>query len=65
MSAGTGPPARRAARRPLGRGFIDYRPIFAVARGVKHYFVEQEPPYREFTALEAARIGYQYLQGLG
>jgi sugar phosphate isomerase/epimerase len=55
-----GPPGR-----PLGRGFIDYRPIFAAARGVKHYFVEQEPPYREFTSLEAARISYQYLQSLG
>jgi sugar phosphate isomerase/epimerase len=54
---------------PLGRGFIDYRPIFAavsvVGGGVKHYFVEQEPPYRDFTSLEAARIGYQYLQSLG
>lgn len=49
---------------PLGRGFIDYRPIFAAARGVKHYFVEQEPPYREISSLEAARIGYQYLAGL-
>jgi sugar phosphate isomerase/epimerase len=60
-----GPPGR-----PLGRGFIDYRPIFAAAStlgrgGVKHYFVEQEPPYRDFTALEAARISYRYLQSLG
>lgn len=55
-----GPPGR-----PLGQGFIDYRPIFAAARGVKHYFVEQEPPYRDFTALEAAKISYQYLQSLG
>jgi len=50
---------------PLGRGFIDYRPIFTAARGVRHYFVEQEPPYRDFTALEAARIGYRYLERLG
>ena len=64
------PPAPRTAPggppgAPLGRGFIDYRPIFAAAKGVKHYFVEQEPPYRDFTSLEAARIGYRYLQGLG
>lgn len=54
-----GPPGR-----PLGQGFIDYRPIFAAARGVKHYFVEQEPPYRDFTSLQAARISYQYLEKL-
>jgi sugar phosphate isomerase/epimerase len=50
---------------PLGKGFIDYRPIFAAAKGVRHYFVEQEGPYRAFTALEAARTSFQYLQGLG
>jgi sugar phosphate isomerase/epimerase len=50
---------------PLGRGFIDYRPIFAAAKGVKHYFVEQEPPYPSFTSLEAARISFRYLEGLG
>jgi len=50
---------------PLGRGFIDYRPVFAAAKGVQHYFVEQEPPYREVSALQAARIGFEYLQNLG
>jgi sugar phosphate isomerase/epimerase len=55
---------------PLGQGFIDYRPIFAAARpekgkeSVRHYFVEQEPPYRSFTSLEAARLCFQYLQSL-
>ena len=29
----------------MGRGFPDYHPIFALATGLKHYFVEQE----EFT----------------
>jgi sugar phosphate isomerase/epimerase len=48
----------------LGRGFIDYRPIFAAAKGVKQYFVEQEPPYRDFTALDAARADYNYLHAL-
>jgi sugar phosphate isomerase/epimerase len=48
----------------LGTGFIDYRPIFAAAKGVRHYFVEQEPPYRAFTALEAAHRDYAYLHSL-
>jgi sugar phosphate isomerase/epimerase len=48
----------------LGKGFIDYRPIFAAAKGVKHYFVEQEPPYKAFTALAAARQDFAYLHGL-
>jgi sugar phosphate isomerase/epimerase len=30
----------------MGRGFPDYHPIFALATGLKHYFVEQE----EFTS---------------
>ncbi len=68
------PPAPRTAPgnpggAPLGRGFIDYRPVFAAASkgmgGVQHYFVEQEPPYHETSALQAARIGYQYLENLG
>jgi sugar phosphate isomerase/epimerase len=48
----------------LGQGFIDYRPIFAAAKGVKQYFVEQEPPYRDFTELDAARADYAYLHAL-
>lgn len=51
----------------LGRGFIDYRPIFAAAMagGMKHYFVEQEGPFRELAPLEAAKVSYAYLQALG
>jgi len=48
----------------LGKGFIDYRPIFAAAKGVKQIFVEQEPPYRGFTSLEAARQDFAYLHSL-
>jgi sugar phosphate isomerase/epimerase len=48
----------------LGKGFIDYRPVFAAAKGVRHYFVEQEPPYRDFTSPEAARQDYAYLHSL-
>lgn len=45
----------------VGRGAIDWKPIFAAAPqgGVKHYFVEQDfcdrPPF------ESARISYEYL----
>jgi sugar phosphate isomerase/epimerase len=50
----------------LGRGFIDYKPIFAAAKkaGVQHYFVEQEPPFIEMPALEAAKADYDYLHAL-
>jgi len=53
----------------LGTGFIDYRPVFAAVSkggsgGVRHYFVEQEPPYRAFTSLDAARRDYAYLHTL-
>ena len=50
----------------LGRGFIDYKPIFAAAKkaGVEHYFVEQEPPFVEMPALDAAKADYDYLHAL-
>jgi sugar phosphate isomerase/epimerase len=53
----------------LGTGFIDYRPIFAAVSktgngGVRQIFVEQEPPYKAFTALEAARRDLAYLHSL-
>jgi sugar phosphate isomerase/epimerase len=50
----------------LGTGFIDYKPIFAAAKaaGVEHYFVEQEPPFLNMPALEAARADYDYLHKL-
>lgn len=60
-------PASVAAPPPaeeLGRGFIDYRPIFAAANParIRHYFVEQEsfnlPP------MEALRIDFAYIQRL-
>lgn len=51
----------------LGKGHIDYRAILAAApaAGVEHIFVEQEPPYVKFTAMEAAKADYQYLQSIG
>jgi len=50
----------------LGRGSIDYKPIVAAAikAGVKHIFVEQEPPFKEVPAMEAAEIDCRYLKSL-
>jgi sugar phosphate isomerase/epimerase len=48
----------------LGKGTIDYKPIFAAAKkaGIKHYFVEQE----EFDGdpLQELKVDYQYLHAL-
>jgi sugar phosphate isomerase/epimerase len=50
----------------LGKGFIDYKPIFAAAgkAGVEYYFSEQEPPIVGMTALEAAKVNYEYMRGI-
>jgi sugar phosphate isomerase/epimerase len=50
----------------LGRGHIDYKPIFAAAKKseVKWYFVEQEPPFKAMPAMDAIRIDYAYLHNL-
>jgi len=51
----------------LGKGHIDYRSILAAApaAGVEYIFVEQEPPFVKFTAFEAAKVDFSYLQSLG
>ncbi len=48
----------------LGRGFIEYGPIFAAAAkaGVEHFFSEQEPPIVGMTALEAAKVNFDYMR---
>jgi sugar phosphate isomerase/epimerase len=50
----------------LGRGHIDYKPIFAAAKKteVELYYVEQEPPFTTTPALEAIKIDYAYLHAL-
>lgn len=50
----------------LGRGSIDLKPIVAAGRkvGVKYMFVEQEPPFKEMTAMEAAAVDYTTLHSL-
>jgi sugar phosphate isomerase/epimerase len=62
----TGGPHRPAGTE-LGRGRIDYRPIFreAARAGIAYCFVEQEPPFIEgLTPLQAAAIDYRYLHAL-
>jgi len=47
----------------VGRGIIDWKPIFAAASaGVKHYFVEQD--FCDRPPIESARISYEYLSKL-
>jgi sugar phosphate isomerase/epimerase len=50
----------------LGRGSIDFKPIVEVGlkAGVNHMFVEQEPPFKEVSAMEAAAIDCSYLKSL-
>jgi sugar phosphate isomerase/epimerase len=53
--------------RELGRGSIDYRPIFAAAKaagGLRHYFSEQEAPYARMSQMQAAQVAYQFLHRL-
>lgn len=50
----------------LGRGSIDLLPIVEAARkiGVRHFYVEQEPPYKEMPPLQAAAVDYATLHSL-
>ena len=46
----------------LGRGFIDYKPIFAAARGagIVHVFAEQEAPYTR-PQMASAEVSFAFL----
>jgi len=50
----------------LGRGSIDLKPVVdaGLRAGVKHMFVEQEPPFKEMPAIEAAEADYKVLHSL-
>lgn len=50
----------------LGRGSVDIKPIVEAGKkaGIRHMFVEQEPPFKEMTPLEAAQVDYRYLHSL-
>jgi sugar phosphate isomerase/epimerase len=51
----------------LGRGVVDYKPIFAAAvrAGLRHYFAEQEGPFERMNQLQAAQVAYDYLHSIG
>jgi sugar phosphate isomerase/epimerase len=59
-------PGLRPQGAELGRGHIDYKPILdaAAATAVKFYYVEQEPPFLDMSALDAAKVDYDYLRRL-
>jgi sugar phosphate isomerase/epimerase len=48
----------------LGTGIVDYKPIFAAARGhgIEHVFVEQFGPYSRMSQMEAAKTDYAFLR---
>jgi sugar phosphate isomerase/epimerase len=50
----------------LGRGQIDYQPIFNLARqsGIEFYYVEQEAPFTDMPVLEALKVDYRYVSQL-
>lgn len=49
----------------VGYGIIDWKEIFAAAKqgGVRHHFIEQEPPF-ERPVLESVRMSYNWLHAL-
>jgi sugar phosphate isomerase/epimerase len=63
-SVGGRSPALRVGTE-LGRGPIDYRPIFAAARAnLQYYFSEQEGPFDRADELQSAKINYEYLHSM-
>lgn len=50
----------------LGRGLVPFKPLVAEGKaiGVEYYIVDHDPPFRNQTALEAAKIDFDYLSGL-
>jgi sugar phosphate isomerase/epimerase len=48
----------------LGTGIVDYKPIFAAAKGygIEHVFVEQFGPYSRMSQMEAAKVDYNFLR---
>lgn len=50
----------------VGSGVIDWKRVLgaAVASGVRHFSIEQEPPYSRMPPMEAARKGFEFLRTL-
>ena len=63
--ASTGGPNRPNGAE-IGSGVVNYKEIFAAAKGkgIEHVFVEQEGPYTRMPALQAAAVDYKYLHSL-
>lgn len=58
--------ALKAETMEVGAGVVNWPRVLraATASGVKHFAVEQEPPYSRMPPLEAARAAYGYLSKL-
>lgn len=50
----------------LGHGIVPFKPLVQRARElhIEHYIVDHDPPFYGKTALEAAKIDFDYLSGL-
>lgn len=50
----------------IGRGMVDWHRLFTAAKfaSVRHYFVEQEPPFVGMPVFEALRVSFDYLHSL-
>ena len=50
----------------LGQGLVPFKPIVAEAKkiGIEYYIVDHDPPFKNQTALEAAKIDFDYLSGI-
>lgn len=58
---GKGPPFTDASQTDVGQGQIDFRPIFAKAPGIQHYFVESDSAA---DPMAFAANSYKYLSNL-
>jgi sugar phosphate isomerase/epimerase len=47
----------------LGHGTVDWKNVLAAAKkaSVKHYFVEQEDPFKDHPVMDAIKIDYEFL----
>lgn len=59
-------PERNKLLVELGQGKVPFKPIVQLAKRlhVEHYIVDQEPPYRDKSAFDAAKLDFDYLSGL-
>lgn len=50
----------------LGQGLVPFKPLIAEAKkiGIEYFIVDHDPPFKNQTALEAAKIDFDFLAGL-